>query len=331
MQGLARFWTASVALAGVMGLTSLGPVEAADLPTRKAAPVPVAEPAACDFFEAELIGYLCGRTAFVGVAGQGYQLTNTFSRPTVLSTFNRSSVTRQAYETGVIAITPWEGFRLSVSDQAFQYKNSVTTQTVPNAGPAGPAATTIVSGSQAGWLRFGGEYTLWDRRNEWGRFLTNIVVDFEHFQGGGPYASRDLQMIGWNSSFKYTLGGSGFSLNYFGNTLFQHFDGPNETRLTSYSRVLLANDVWGVGVGPRLNTVNELWHAAGVNTGWSETSLGGEALIEPFRMTQVAVLKDITLDGYYVHSIGQAGLVPNWNGKTSSYEFGGAARFNFRF
>jgi len=314
-----------------MAIAATFSASAADLPTRKDAPAPVAVPQGCDFFEAELISYLCGRTAFVGVSGQGYNLTNRFSAPVPGGVFNRTNQTRQAIEGGVVSITPWEGFRITVGDEAFQYKNSLTRQTVPNAGPAPLPTTTTASGSQAGWLHVGAEYTLWDRTNVYGRFITNIVGEVEHFQGGGPYQARDLQMIGWNSGYKYTLGGSGFSINYFGNTLFQHFDNPNETRLSSYSRLLLANDVWGVGVGPRLQTVNELGHAAGTNIGWSDTSLGGEALLQPFRMTQITFLKDITLDGYYVHSIGQAGLVPKWNGTASAYEYGGSARFNIRF
>ena len=319
-------WTAAIAIA--LGLAAAPIASAADL-----TPVPAsaAAPQGCDFFEAELIGYLCAKTAFVGVFGEEFNLTNKFSAPFPGGVFTQKFQTRQVDEGATVSVTPWEGFRLSVQDEAFQFKNTQTQQNVIFGGPPQPVFTGSQSGSGGGWLSVGAEYTLWDRRNDYGRFITSLVGSIQTFPGVGPYLARDLQQIGWNSGAKFALGGSGLSLNYFGNTLFQHFDNPGETRISSYSRLLLTNDAWGVGVGPRLGTTTELWHAAGVNTGWSDTRLGGEILLEPFRTTQVAFLRDVTLDGYYVHSIGQANLVPNWNGSTSAYTFGGSARFNFRF
>jgi hypothetical protein len=318
---------AAVATAG-LALAAVFPASAADL---TAAPGPIAAPQGCDFFEAELISYLCAKTAYVGVFGGGSNFTHTFNTPFPGGVSTQKFTSKQADEGGSVSITPFEGFRVTLEDEAFQYKNTQTRQNVVFGGPPLPAFTGTANGSQGGWFSAGAEYTLWDKSNDYGRFITNIVGYVETFPGGGPYQSRDLQMLGWNSGAKFALNVYGLSINYFGNTLFQHYDNPGETRISSYSRLLLANDALGIGVGPRLATITELWHAPGVNTGWSDTRLGGEVLLEPFRTTQIAYLKDVTLDGYYVHSIGQANLVPNWNGSASAYEFGGSARFNFRF
>jgi hypothetical protein len=318
------------AMAAALLMGASGAAMAADLPTRKEATAPVVETQGCDFFEAELIGYLCGKTAFISVGGDAYTLTNKFNVTAPGFSLSRKSVSQQAEEGAALAVTPIDGLRITLGDEAFQYRNTLTQQVVQTVFP-NQAFQQTLSGAQNGWASASVEYTLWDKHNDYGRFITNLVGYVETFAGGGPYQMRDLQQIGWSSSYKYAFGASGYSLNYFGNTLFQRIDNPGETRVSSYSRLLLANDVWGVAAGPRLATTTELWHAAGVNTGWSDARLGGEVLLEPFRMTKIAYLKDVTIDAYAVHTIGQASLIPTWLGKASAYDYGGAARFNFRF
>jgi hypothetical protein len=149
--------------------------------------------------------------------------------------------------------------------------------------------------------------------------------------GGGPYSGRDLQRIGWESGWRYRLGGSGLSLDYFSATFLQRIDNPGVVDAESQSRLLLASDLFGLAVGPRLEGTNVLWRSPGSNTGWTEFRLGGEALLAPFRRSNLAVLRDMTLDVAATHSIGQAALVPNSVGSASVYVYSASARFNFRF
>ncbi len=86
-----------------------------------------------------------------------------------------------------------------------------------------------------------------------------------------------------------------------------------------------------MALGPLLRGTSELAHAAGVNTGWSEARLGADLLAAPFRATQIPVLRDMTIEASATHSIGQAGLIPTWAGKSSAYDYSALARFNFQY
>jgi hypothetical protein len=188
-----------------------------------------------------------------------------------------------------------------------------------------------MTGAYPGWWGAGAEATIWDRTTDSGRYILNVFGGAQFTPGGGLYAGRDLQQIGWESGAQWRLGASGLTLNYTSSTYLQRLDNPGEIRATSGARLLLANPDWGVAIGPRLDTTTELWHAPGYNTGWSEVLLGGEALIAPFRRTAAPVLRDMTLDVSAAHSLGQAGLVPDWAGSSSRYVYSASARFNFRY
>ena len=289
---------------------------------------PAIPPQSCDFFEAALISYLCGHTAFVEPFGAGFNLTRTQTTPVARPAGTRyvRAETRQGYEGVTLGLTPWEGVRVTVSGEAFQYDNATTQQVFPG----GARTFNRVSGSKGGWLSVGAEYTLWDRSTESGRTLLNLIANFETNPAGGPYAARDLQQAGWASGAKWTLG-PGLSLNFDGVTMLRRLDNPDQLQASGYVRLLLARDDWGVGVGPRLQTTTELWHSPVVKTGWNEARIGDEVLIAPFRQTGIAGLRDVTLDGYAMHSIGQASLVPIASGAASQYEYGASAQLNIRY
>lgn len=325
-------------LAGALGIavSATGAV-AADLAPAPAPP-PVEPAPTCDFFQADLIGVLCGHTAFVapGVIGGGETINRTTFTPGAGGGTTTSHATSQTIYEGVeAAVSPWQGVRIYASGSALQYNNSFSSQFAPNGGGAPTFANISNSGSIAGWQGIGAEVTLWDTHMQtpFGdmRYVLNVLGNLEFFPGGGPYPDRDLQQIGWRSGAELPLGGSGFSLAYLATNLFEHLGNPGFTDIQNTTRVLLADDAYGWAIGPRLEGTTVLWHAPGVNTGWFETRLGGEALLQPFRLTSYPVLRDLTLDLAATHSLGQAALVPNWAGNASDYVYSATAQFNFRF
>jgi hypothetical protein len=295
----------------------------------------------CDFFQAQLIGVLCGHTAYVGLGVVGGEFTDNRTT-TVLSQRSRrgSSGTlvqhwdeRSIFEDAILAVSPWQGVRFHVSGEAFQYDNDYTRDASHVAGfRFGPPITTAhVTGSYAGWETIGAEATIMDRQTASGRYILNLVGGAQLFPGGGIYNQRDLQQIGWESGARWNIGASGLSVDYASQTFLQRFDNPGVFRLASLSRLSLANDAYGVAAGPLLVSTSTLGHAPGVNVGWSEWRLGGQALVAPFRRTSWAVLRDMTLEASATRSLGQGGLVPDWAGAASVLDYAVAARFNFRY
>jgi hypothetical protein len=307
-----------------------------------APPLADGETPTCDFFQAQLIGVFCGRTTYVAPSGQGGDETINVTKTVAPAhgfhgagggTTVQHWDYRDAYESMTLAVSPWQGVRFHATGEAFQYDNTYWSQFTPAGGGFhGPGVTTAhESGSYGGWQAVGAEATLWDRQTATGRYVLDIAGGMQFFPGGGVYRGRDLQQIGWESGAEWRLGASGLALDYYSTTFLQRFDNPGEVAAESTSRLLLASGVYGIAVGPRLEGTTVLWHAAGDNTGWSEARLGGEALLEPFRRTAFPVLRDMTLDLTALHSIGQAGLVPDWAGSASNYIYAATARFNFRF
>ena len=321
------------------GLAALGlAVSATGALAADLAPVPAPAPPpaapACDFFQAELIGVFCGQTAYVAPSGQVSRETINQNSATAGGTTAQRSTYDRAYESMTLAVSPWQGVQFSATGEAFQYDDSYWRQFTPNGGGA-PTTTSIDrSGDIAGWQGVGAAATVWDTRfnTPFGniRSVLDVVGNLEFFPGGGPFRGRDLQDLGWRSGAEMQLGG-GLSLDYLATNLFERFDNPGIYEYENTMRVLIASDAYGVAIGPRLEDTTVLGHAAGVNTGWNETRLGGEALLSPFRLTSYPVLRDMTLDVAATHSLGQAALVPNWAGSASDYVFSAEARFNFRF
>jgi hypothetical protein len=308
---------------------------------------PAAPEPSCDFFQAQLIGLFCGHTAFVEAGGEGtgetIKRTTTdvshfhghgFGGGTTVEKWNYQN----AYESMTLAISPWQGVQFHVTGEAFQYDDSYSSLFTGGGGHFGGGPTLTIqsaSGAYGGWQGFGGAATLWDSHMQtpFGnvRYLLNVVGDLQFLPGGGLYGERDLQQIGWESGAELPLGGSGLALDYYGVNLLQHLDNHGFYEIQDTQRVLLADDAYGWAIGPRLEETTVLWHAPGVNTGWSETRLGGELLLEPFRRTTFPLLRDMTLDLAATHSLGQAALVPDWAGNASQYVYEASARFNFTF
>ena len=324
--------------AGALGLAASVTAAWAD-----GAAAPLTEPApTCDFFQAQLIGVFCGHTAYVGAFGGGSDETVNQTR-TVPPTrfFPRSGGTtykhwdyQNAYEGVTLAVSPWQGVQFHVSGEAFQFDDSYSTHDT-FFGFHHNVITPPDSGGIPGWAEIGGAATLWDRQLQtpFGAIhtVTNVIGNFAFTPGGGPYPGRDLQQLGWESGAELPLGGSGFALTYLSSNVFERLDNPGFFDIQNMTRVMLANDPYGWAVGPLLQGTTVLWHAPGVNTGWMETRLGGEALLEPFRRTSLPVLRDLTIDLAATHSLGQGALVPNWAGNASVVEYVASARFNFSF
>jgi hypothetical protein len=304
---------------------------------------PAAPAPACDFFAAELIGEFCGHTAYVAPFGGGSDETINQTRtvPPRPLPFRRGGGTifkhwdyQNTYEGVTLAVSPWEGVRFHVSGEAFQFDDSYSTHNTLS-GFHRNVVTPPDSGGVPGWFDIGVEATIWDTHfgTPFGNvhYVFNAVGGMQLFPGGGPYRDRDEQHIGWQSGAELPLGGSGFSLDYLATNLLRRFDNPGIVDFDDMTRVLLANNAWGVAIGPRIEGATVLWHSPRYNTGWSAFGLGGEALVEPFRHTSIPVLRDLTLDLSAVHSLGQADLVPDWAGSASGYIYAAEARFNFAF
>jgi hypothetical protein len=307
------------------------------------------EPApTCDFFQAQLIGVLCGHTALVSPGVTGGE--ETINRTTAVApsphhfhggglggTTSEKWDYQSTYEAMTLAVSPWQGVRFHMTGEAFQYQDSYSSLFTSSGGGGFHAAPTnlSLSGSYGGYQEIGGESTLWDTHMQtpFGgmHYVMDIIANLDFLPGGGLYQERDLQQIGWQSGAALPLGGSGFSLTYLSANLFERLDNPGFYDIQNTTRVLLANDAYGWAIGPRLVGTTVLWHSPGVNTGWLETRLGGEALLQPFRRTTYPVLRDLTLDLSATHSLGQAALVPDWAGNASQYEYAATARVNFRF
>jgi hypothetical protein len=322
-------------------------------------PPPLAAAAGCDFFQAELIGVLCGGTGFVSPRGEGgvesisrtdpSSVSNTVTGPlvpmkgqgggSVISSIYGGAVerwtVRNANESVTVAVSPLEGLRVYVTGDALQYDESYRAQfAVDTSSPFGwraPDLSQRFTGAYGGWQGMGVEATVWDRTTGSGRYVLNLSGGAQFTPGGGLDAGRDLQQIGAESGAQWRLGASGLTLDYWSSTLLQRLDNPGEILAASNARLLLANPDWGVAIGPRIDTTSVLWRAADFQTGWSEVLLGGEALIAPFRRTAYPVLRDMTLDVSAAHSLGQAGLVPEGEGSSSRYVYSASARFNFRY
>ena len=330
-------------VAGALGLAvSATGARGADLAP---VPAPLVEPApTCDFFEAELIGVYCARTAFVapGVSGDEETVNRTTISPPPVG-FPRGGGTRTQHwdyrnvnESMTLAFSPWQGVRFHVTGDALQYDNSYSGLYTPNAGGFRLAPTNLSSsGSYGGWQEIGAAATVWDTHMQtpFGgmHYVLDVIGNLEFLPGGGLYQQRDLQQLGWQSGAALPLGGSGLSLTYLSANLFERRDNPGFYEIKNTTRVLLADDAYGWAIGPRLDGTTVLWHSPGANTGWLETNLGGEALLQPFRRTSFPVLRDLTLDLTATHSLGQAALVPDWAGNTSLYNYSASARVNFRF
>jgi len=327
-------WIVAAALGVVVSTTGAMAADLAPAPSP-----PQVEPApTCDFFQAELIGVLCGHTAYVapGVTGGGLTINRSSFTAGAGGGTTTTHTTSQTISEGLgAAVSPWQGVRIFASASAFQYDRNFSGAFAPNGGGAPSFANLQSSGSIAGWQGIGGEATLWDTHMQtpFGdmRYVLNVVGNLKFFPGGSFYSERDLQQIGWQSGAELPLGGSGLSLTYLSTNLFGHISNPGLYDLENTTRVLLGNDAYGWAIGPRLESTMVLGHSPGVNTGWSETRLGGEALLQPFRRTSFPVLRDMTLDLAATHSLGQAALVPDWAGNASQYVYVATARFNFRF
>src|SRR6185437_6556144 len=160
-------------------------------------PAPVEPAPSCDFFQAELIGVLCGHTAYVAPGVQGSEETRnwtTISAPaggfhgggfhgggggggggTTVQHWDD----RNIYESMTVAVSPWQGVRFHVTGEAFQYDDSYSSLFTGGGGGGfhggggwhgggggwhiGPApAAQSGYGSYGGWQGFGAEATLWD-------------------------------------------------------------------------------------------------------------------------------------------------------------------------
>jgi hypothetical protein len=337
--------------AGALGLAVSASGALADQAAPQAEPGPT-----CDFFQAELIGVLCGHTAFVapGVTGGGETINRTTtSTPAPVAfhggghggfhggggggTTSERWNYQNTYEAMTLAVSPWQGVRFHVTGEAFQYNDSYSSLFMPGGGGFhSPTPTnTSFSGSYGGWQEIGAAATLTDTQihTPFGamHYVVDVIGNLDFLPGGGLYQQRDLQQLGWQSGAALPLGGSGLSLTYLSANLFERIDNPGFFEIQNTTRLLLADDAYGWAIGPRLDGTTVLWHAPGVNTGWLETRLGGEALLEPFRRTSFPILRDLTLDLKATHSLGQAALVPNWAGNASAYDYAATARVNFRF
>ncbi len=108
-----------------------------------AAPLQGAQGAACDFFQAQLVGLLCGGTGYFAPEIGGSDLTR--SRTTTIhrgfrgegaSTRTDHWDDRTTYEDATIAVSPWQGVRFHVTGEAFQY-NDRDAYDIQGGGPHG--------------------------------------------------------------------------------------------------------------------------------------------------------------------------------------------------
>src|SRR6185437_16774522 len=102
-------------------------------------PAPVEPAPTCDFFQAELIGVLCGHTAYVapGVTGGGLTINRSSFTAGAGGGTTTTHTTSQTISEGLgAAVSPWQGVRIFASASAFQYDRNFSGAFAPNGGGA---------------------------------------------------------------------------------------------------------------------------------------------------------------------------------------------------
>ena len=81
---------------------------------------------------------------------------------------------------------------------------------------------------------------------------------------------------------------------------------------------LLSNDLWGVAIGPSFYSNILTANTNGLGNSPSSSFIGGEIEAQPFRVTSIPFLHDITLALSAYHSLGQVAYIDTANGKASA-------------
>lgn len=108
-----------------------------------------------------------------------------------------------------------------------------------------------------------------------------------------------------------------------------HFSASGATAVFPSARALLSFDPAGLAFGPVYD--GAVWTAmSGAMDGRGETSfLGGEGLIQPFRVSDNAVLNGIIVDGKVEHTVGPATF--ETGSRSSGTNYTGTVSFNFHY
>jgi hypothetical protein len=134
---------------------------------------------------------------------------------------------------------------------------------------------------------------------------------------------------------RWILPQSDYSVNLLATAGLHNYDNPDSDFYGYSAKFLLSNDLLGLAIGPTVDSTGYLsgqpYAKFGISAPYVASHFGVAVLAEPFRITHVAVLKDVTFEGSAIRSIGQAGFQPYQNGKVGETILAGTLRFNFNY
>ncbi len=323
MRGFALFLASSAVLAGAAG------ARAADLPSLKGEPAAPAM-ASCDFFQNQLIGSFCDRTYGATLTLEHDQLTENYAN--FLPPGNVGSQTGrldslEATAAAYVVPLPW--LRLTVSSEHNNYSD-VDSLNV-SASPIGPYQNRYVYRlSNAAWQNFDATVRLIDYNTDGLRAFVSANANIGFISGVAGNPERTVFSGSLYGGLHWGLGGSDWSLNPYGTITLQHYDNPDQDNLQSTFRVLLAQDAWGLAIGPNITTNSVFYRQGGGPQPAQNYFAGVRMVVQPFRLSQIAILKDVNLEFGVEHSLGEVSapsLAPN----ADEMIYSGSVRFNFGY
>ena len=289
-------------------------------------PVAPAAPASaalviCDFFQNQLISTFCAQS--VDVAGT---VSGSEDRRRTLTNFGGAFSYRQTFVSGggSLSVTPLSWLRLSASSSYAQSDVTVRNDPFNNGGVTAKTRSSYVS-----WQDFAASVNLLDTGPGDTRYVVNVLggAGFIPARTGLKADSRIIGQI--TGAARWRLGASDYSLNFRSTLQGERVTQFREGLVQTTARLLLAQDVWGVALGPSFSSS----HLATVNGGLprhSNAYFGGvTALWQPFRASATPVLRALTLQGTAAHSIGNAAFTNYDRSRAMTYSANAALHFQY--
>ena len=95
--------------------------------------------------------------------------------------------------------------------------------------------------------------------------------------------------------------------------------------------LLLSSDVYGFAVGPAAYSNILLDREGGVGNSPDSTFVGGQIRAQPFRVTGIRFLRDMTIILSGSHSVGQSSWVPTSAGNAHALVFNATVAWHFAY
>jgi hypothetical protein len=285
-------------------------------------PASAQEAASCDYFRNSLIGTRCAQTVGVGAGVSRLRHELDYSSP-----FGGHSTAKNDYTvaSASISFTPthWLTLKVGSSYDWSSYHDTFNDGFV----------TRSWSGESSGVSRhsLGANVNVYDSGPSSARYVVNVYGNgylVPSRSGGG-----DLTLIegGMSAAALWRLGGSGYSLSAHGSAELLKATKYETVLLGTTARLLLSHDLLGLAFGPELSSSRRIVSNGSNNDIGPFYNLGAVVIAAPFQSSDIRLLRGMTLEGGYRHSLGLANSLPTGDGSAKSSGVSGAANFNFKY